>query len=164
MAARNLTTCQRQTAMPFSNPGSGTAAMLLGCVLLVCVGCSSSDDSSTPATTSLPPVTSTTAVSTSSGSSAGPTVVGAYGCGPADGRAITITARGLSEEPVVAHVVFQGEVRNRSEPLRGPDIEVTMMPDLPSEAYEPGAAQVRIVSGPEVIVSADVLADLPICG
>ena len=39
-----------------------------------------------------------------------------------------------------------------------------MMPDLPSEGYEPGAAQVRIVSGPEVIVSADAMADLPSCG
>jgi hypothetical protein len=61
-------------------------------------------------------------------------------------------------------VVFEGEVRNRSEPLRGPDLKVTMMPDLPNEAYEPGAAQVRIVSGEEVVVSAQVEPDLPICG
>lgn len=39
-----------------------------------------------------------------------------------------------------------------------------MVPDLPNEAYEPGAAQVTIVSGDEVVVSAHVEPDLPICG
>lgn len=126
---------------------AGAHAMGLAVALAACAGCTASDRSPTGGT-----------------SSSEPSIVGAFGCGPTDARELRITGRGLPDRPVVAEVVFDGEVRNRSEARRGPDIEVTVMPDLPNEAYEPGAAEVRIVSGREVIVSAQVEPDLPICG
>ena len=154
--------CQRQTTVDLLSRRA--SALVIGCALLACVSCTSADDAPIGGTTTRPSPSSTTGASEGSGPSTGATVEGAYGCGPSDAREITITSRGLPDEPVVAQVVFADEVRTSSGPLRGPDIEVTLMPDLPSEAYEPGAAEVRIVAGAEVIVSARVQPDLPICG
>lgn len=154
--------------MGFLNLRPAAIAALFGCALWACVGCTSSDEPgterSTPATTSLPRTSSTFPASSASVSPTGPTVEGAYGCGPADGRTITITAHGLPDGPVFGEVVFADEVRNRSQPVYGPDLEAILMPNLPDEGYEPGAAQVRIVSDSEVVVSADVQPELPFCG
>lgn len=110
------------------------------------------------------PSTSTSTTDTTTRPAISATIEGAFGCGPADDRTLTISATGLPDGELEAQLVFDGRVRTRSGPLRGADLEVTLEPDLPAAGYEPGASEVRIVAGSEVIVAAPVQPELPICG
>ena len=118
----------------------------------------SSDQASSPS----PTTKATTVVTSTTQGGQEARLDATYGCGPADGAQVTVRGWDVGTSDVVIEVAFDETVYDRSWPMAGPRVGEVFDTKLPQEAWEAGAADVRIVRADDrsdVIVAGEVRLD-----